>query len=340
MIVYSYIQDNVDEFFDLPIFNFLEEWMTRAKFSSVGIALFTGVGLAYWAWKRSQRDVEAPVVVSETQARTLLERAAPLLRLPTCPDRVPEVLPAGASEGCGLRCPATGRVYPYRNGILYLLDAAPTKTFTQHFLDTPFTAWAYDRFRETITRALNSPDFPVEAAIAQRTLQVEPGDTLLDLACGQGNFTVEWAKRVGDAGLVIGLDYSLVMLKRAVYHVQQWGLENVLLIHGDAHALPFADGVLHKVNCSGGFHQFPNLPQALREIARVSAPGATLATSAFAMGVNDPRAAFKKWLKQTFALYFVPLAEMGEQLASLGYKDYTWLLPDSGWFGYASACKQ
>lgn len=313
--------------------------MAGRKFLPVEVALFAGAGLAYWAWRRSQGAVEAPAAVPEAQARRLLERAAPLLRLPTCPDRAPEVLPVGSPEGCGLRCPATGRVYPYRDGILYLLDVTQMKTFTQHFLDTPFTAWAYDRFRETITGALNSPDFPVEVALAQRALRVTSGDTLLDLACGQGNFTVEWAKCTGDAGLVIGLDYSLAMLRRAVYHVQQWGLGNVLLIHGDAHALPFADGVLHKVNCSGGFHQFPDLPQALREIARVSAPGAVLATSMFAADVNDPRAAFKRWLEQSFSLYFVPLAEMGEQLAALGYKDYTWSLP-SGWFGYASADKQ
>ncbi len=310
--------------------------MTKAKFSTAGMVLVAGVGLAYWAWKRSQRAVEAPAAVPEEHSRQLLLRAAPLLRLPTCPEAAPEVLP----EGGGLRCPATGRIYPYRDGILHLLDDAQPKTFTQHSLDTPLTVWAYDRFRETLTRAFDSPDFPVEVAMAQRVLQVKPGDTLLDLACGQGNFTTEWAKRAGAGGLIIGLDYSLAMLARAVYHIRRWELDNVLLVHGDAQALPFADGVLHKVNCSGGFHQFPDLPQALREIARVSAPGAVLTTSTFAADVNDPRAALKQWFKEKFALHFVPLAEMGEQLAASGYTDYTWSLPGGGWFGYASACKQ
>ncbi len=297
--------------------------------------LVASAGLAYWVWKRSQKAIQHPVDRSKTQASHLLERAAPLLRLPTSPEQPPEVLP----EGDGLRCPVTGRVYPYRDGILYLLEAAPDKTFTQRALDTPFTAWVYDRFRETITRALNSPDFAVEVAEAQQALQVQSGDVLLDLACGQGNFTLEWAKRAGAEGLVIGLDYSLAMLARAVYHVNRWGLDNVLLIHGDAHALPFADGALRKVNCSGGFHQFPDLPQALREIARVSAPGAVLATSTFAEGLADPRASFKRWLKRAFDLHFVPLVPLGEQLAALGYADYAWSLPGSGLFGYASARK-
>ena len=300
-----------------------------------GALMGAGAALGYVWWKRTQRPVVQPVEVPIDRARLLLARAAPLLRLPESSDQAPRVL----SGRSGLRCPKTGRVYPYRNGVLDLLPGEQSKTFAQRALDTPFTAWAYDRFRETITRALNSPDFPVEVAMAQSALQVQPGDVVLDLACGQGNFTVEWAKRVGPAGLAIGLDYSWPMLWRAAYHVNRWGLDNVLLIHGDAHHLPFAGGALAKVNCSGGFHQFPDLPQALREIARVSGKGAVLTASTFAQGPNDPRTDLKRWLKRRFDLHFVPLAEMGEQLRACGYAAYDWSLPGSGWFGYALARK-
>jgi hypothetical protein len=98
-------------------------------------------------------------------------------------------------------------------------------------------------------------------------------------------------------------------------------------------------GALAKVNCSGGFHQFPDLPRALREIARVSAAGALLTASTFAQGPDDPRGGLKRWLKRRFDLHFVPLGELGEQLGACGYVAYDWSLPGSGWFGYASACK-
>ncbi|MBU0705026.1 MAG: methyltransferase domain-containing protein [Chloroflexi bacterium] len=268
------------------------------------------------------------------RARRLLQRAVPLLRLPTSPDQPPEVLP----DGSGLRCPATGTVYLYQNGVLDLLGDDLHKTFTQHTLDTSLTAWFYDRFRGGITRALNSPDFPEEVAHAQQVLQAQAGDTILDLACGHGNFTVEWAKRVGPDGLVIGLDISPAMLARAVRHVRRWGLDNVLFIRGDAHHLPFVDKALPKMNCSGGFHQFPDLPQALREIARVNATGGVLVASTFAEGENDPQAGVKRWMKQRFDLHFVPLVWLSEQLATLGYVDYACSLPGK-WFGYMSAHK-
>lgn len=173
----------------------------------------------------------------------------------------------------------------------------------------------------------------------QEVLRLWPEDTVLDLACGHGNFTVEWAKRVGPDGLVIGLDLSPAMLARAAERINRWGLDNVLLIRGDSHHLPLVEASVRKVNCSGGFHQFPDLPQALREIARVSRPGATITASTFAEGPNDQRAGIKRWFKQRFALHFVSLEWLGEQLAKLGYCNYAWSLP-GGWFGYASAKKR
>ncbi len=267
--------------------------------------------------------------------RRLLEQAAPLLRLPHSPQQPPEVLP----DGSGLRCPVSGVFYPYHDGVLDLMGQGPDKTVTQQALDTRLSAWLYDRFRGWLTRALSSPDLAVEVAHIQQRLQAQPGDVVLDLACGHGVFTIEWAKRVGPEGLVLGLDLSPAMLARAAEHVRRWGLDNVLLVRGDAHHLPFADGVLTKINCSGGFHQFPDLPQALGEITRVSAGGAALTASTFAQGPEDRLARLKRWLKRRFELHFVPLVELGQQLSALGYADYSWWLPGP-WFGYTSARKR
>ena len=66
------------------------------------------------------------------RAHRLLERAAPLLRLPTSPDRPPEVLLDGSGPSAvlktGLRCSVTGRIFSYRDGagILHVDGHEPT----------------------------------------------------------------------------------------------------------------------------------------------------------------------------------------------------------------------
>jgi hypothetical protein len=89
--------------------------------------------------------VQPSATIPADRAQRLLERAAPLLRLPTSPGRLPEVLPDGSGPSAalktGLCCPITGRFFPYRNGVLDLLGDDLEKTLTQHTLDTPLTAW-------------------------------------------------------------------------------------------------------------------------------------------------------------------------------------------------------
>lgn len=267
-------------------------------------------------------------------AYRLLSRAAPFLRVPTAPTMMPEVL----EDGSGVRCPATGRVYPYRNGVLNLLAEEPHLTETQRLLNTRFTAWAYDWSRTALLRLAGTPGFPEEVAAIQRQLAVQPGDTVLDLACGHGIFTLEWAKRAGPEGLILGLDIAPAMLQRAATAVRQWDLETVLLIRGDALNLPLAAGVLRKVNCSGGFHQLPNLSKALDEIARVSTMDAVLTASTFAEAPNDRAARLKAWAKRRFALHFVSLEWLGMYLRHHGYTTYAWTM-EGGWFGYTTAAR-
>ena len=264
----------------------------------------------------------------------LLRRAAAVIRLPSAPDRIPDVLDGGR----GLRCPITAVEFAYRDGVLDLLPAPTPMTLGQRSLDTRLTAWLYDRMRERLLKVVGLPDFPTEVANILARLHVEPGDTVVDLACGHGNFTLAWAERVGADGLVVGLDLSRSMLARAAARVVAAGATNVLLVHGDAQHLPIASGTIRRVNCSGGFHAFPDLPRALREIARISAPGAVLTASMFAENPAHPHPRLREWLRSRLGVHFVPLRWLGEQLATVGYTDYVWSAPRAG-FGYTSAVR-
>jgi ubiquinone/menaquinone biosynthesis C-methylase UbiE len=246
-----------------------------------------------------------------------LERAARLLRPVGWPDQ-PSDLVVGA------------------DGFVETLPPGTPQTFSQRALDTRFTAWVYDRARDRVLRVAGMKSFEAElTAIAER-LRPACDDVVLDLACGHGNFTVEWARRVGPEGLVIGVDYSVSMLRRAVTRVRESGLTNIVLVHGDAHHLPLADCSFQRVNCSGGFHAFPDLAQVLGELSRVSIPRATLTASTFAEAPHDKLARPKRWLNRRFALHFVPLLWLRDELAQKGFHDFECSLRGGG-FAYTSA---
>jgi hypothetical protein len=101
-----------------------------------------------------------------------------------------------------------------------------------------------------------------------RALQVGPGATVLDLACGLGTSAVQVAEETGCA--VIGVDLA------PPAHTDHG---RVRFIRGDAEALPLGDATVDGVLCECALCTFPDKPAAAREIARVLRPGARLAFS-------------------------------------------------------------
>jgi ubiquinone/menaquinone biosynthesis C-methylase UbiE len=117
------------------------------------------------------------------------------------------------------------------------------------------------------------PDTQEEHRIAMDMLALSPGDIVLDLACGPGNFTRSFAEAVGE-GLVVGVDASRTMLTRAVSDTRA---ANVAYMRGDACALPFADDAFDAVCCFAALYLIEEPISALEEIVRVLAPGGRLA---------------------------------------------------------------
>ncbi len=208
-----------------------------------------------------------------------------------------------------------------RDGVLDLLSASFAPTLTQRIFDTGATAWLYDTLRDRVTGTIGMPDFRSEVRALEERLVLTTGDIVLDVACGQGNFSVELARRVGPEGLVVGLDIAAPMLARAARRVRRERLDNVLLVRGDALALPFRDGVFAKVNCSGGLHQMPDLGRALGEMARVAAPGARFTGSGFARADTEKETGLRGWLWRRGSLHFVPIVALGRAVEVAGFGD-------------------
>jgi demethylmenaquinone methyltransferase/2-methoxy-6-polyprenyl-1,4-benzoquinol methylase len=109
----------------------------------------------------------------------------------------------------------------------------------------------------------------------RQCLQVGPGQRVLDLAAGTGVSTVELARA---GALAVACDFSLGMLRAGRAHKKRRRLP---FIAGDAMHLPFADAVFDAVVISFGLRNVADVPQALREMARVVRPGGHLVICEF-----------------------------------------------------------
>src|SRR2546427_6919777 len=69
---------------------------------------------------------------------------------------------------------------------------------------------------------------------------IAPGERVIDVGCGCGDTTIALARRVGPAGLVLGIDISAPMLERAAETARAEALANVRFENADAqtHRLP------------------------------------------------------------------------------------------------------
>jgi SAM-dependent methyltransferase len=120
---------------------------------------------------------------------------------------------------------------------------------------------------------LTGPGTDEEHRIALEMLSISPGDRVLDVACGPGNFSRDFARAAG-VGLVVGLDASSTMLGVAI---RDNALGNVAYLRGDARDLPFRDGSFDAACCLAALYLIEEPMRALAELVRVLAPGGRLA---------------------------------------------------------------
>jgi ubiquinone/menaquinone biosynthesis C-methylase UbiE len=96
------------------------------------------------------------------------------------------------------------------------------------------------------------------------------------MGCGAGLDSLLIARRMGDGGRVIGLDFSWAMLERARCAARVSGQSNVLFGQADAERLPLADGVIDVAIVNGIFNLNPARKAIFGELARCIRPGGRL----------------------------------------------------------------
>jgi len=115
-------------------------------------------------------------------------------------------------------------------------------------------------------------DMGAEHRTALEMLAIAPGDRVLDVACGTGGFTREFARAAAPGGVVVGVDASRTMLAQAV---REGG--DARYVRAGAGALPFGDASFDAVCCFAALYLIEEPFAAVDEIARVLAPGGRVA---------------------------------------------------------------
>src|SRR5262245_21171548 len=150
----------------------------------------------------------------------------------------------------------------------------------------------YERWwRPALGRAFKGalgPSMSDEHRIARLLLCLSPGDGVLDVACGTGNFSRDFARSVGPDDLVVGIDDSETMLARAVRDTRAAGLDQVAYVRGDAQELPFRPQSFDAVCCFAAFHLFADPMRALDRMTEVLTPGGRIALFTTARGRTAP----------------------------------------------------
>jgi SAM-dependent methyltransferase len=103
-------------------------------------------------------------------------------------------------------------------------------------------------------------------------LELAPGETVLDVACGPGSVARLAAARVGAQGQVTGCDLSAAMLAIAEGKPAVSGGCKIEYHEAPAERLPVDDGAFDVVTCQQGLQFLPDRPAALAEMRRALRP--------------------------------------------------------------------
>jgi len=101
---------------------------------------------------------------------------------------------------------------------------------------------------------------------------IEEGQTILDLGCGPGVFSLAMAEMVGETGKVISVDIQEEMLQILKRKSEQAGLGSRIIFH---QSQPNKIGISEKVDFVLAFyvvHEVPNIESFLREVAILLKP--------------------------------------------------------------------
>jgi ubiquinone/menaquinone biosynthesis C-methylase UbiE len=105
-----------------------------------------------------------------------------------------------------------------------------------------------------------------------RTLELAPGEKILDVGSGPGYTTMEIARRVSPSGRVVGVDLNADFVAAAARRAQANKLE-IHYVQSEFPPLPFRTGSFDRVLCKNVLEYVDSPANTVKEMARVASDG-------------------------------------------------------------------
>ena len=139
-------------------------------------------------------------------------------------------------------------------------------------------------------------------------LDIQEGETVMEIGSGTGCSLVEIAGYVGESGKVCGIDVTPQMIKLAKKRLAEEGLTDRVELHqGDARKLPYDNSSFNVVYTAATLELFdtPDIPRVLEEIKRVLKPAGRLGVVSMPKEDHEDSTVFKlyEWLHRMFPRY-------------------------------------
>jgi len=170
------------------------------------------------------------------------------------------------------------------------------------------------------------------AAILLEHANPQPGERVVDIACGTGIVARQAAQRLGANGTIVGVDINPAMLAVA----QALPIPEGATIdwrEGSALELPLPDEAFDLALCQAGLQFLPDRLKALREMHRILRPGGRVAISVWRSPEHNPVSlliwgTIARYLNTSItaltpAMSLGNAEELGRLLTSAGFVDVT-----------------
>jgi ubiquinone/menaquinone biosynthesis C-methylase UbiE len=114
-----------------------------------------------------------------------------------------------------------------------------------------------------------------------KALKVEPGQTVCDMGCGNGFYTLPLARLAGEKGQILGVDIQPEMLHMLEARASEAGLTNIKPVSGTQVDPQLEPGSVDLILLVDVYHEFSHPAEMLAAMDKALKPGGRIALAEF-----------------------------------------------------------